>query len=137
MSDHRLEGPGENGVGVPRDLPDQQAGAGEDPWEVAPGAAQQAADDERTGSEREAGEENARTHSADDSGSEAAAGADDDAPAEGTGADTEADTASGTGTGTGADDDVPDTDEAGTGRRGAPHTGSPNPDHPVPEESPG
>lgn len=33
--DHRNEGPGENGDPVPRDLPDQQAGEGEDPWEVA------------------------------------------------------------------------------------------------------
>ncbi|CAL9656793.1 hypothetical protein SUDANB15_06802 [Streptomyces sp. enrichment culture] len=40
MTDHRLEGPGENGAGVPRDLPDQQAGAGEDPWEVEPAAAE-------------------------------------------------------------------------------------------------
>lgn len=36
MTDHRLEGPGENGDPVPRDMPDQQADAGEDPWEVAP-----------------------------------------------------------------------------------------------------
>jgi len=43
VTDHRLEGPGENGPAVPRDLPDQQAGAGEDPWEVAPGAAQRQA----------------------------------------------------------------------------------------------
>ncbi|WP_149823808.1 hypothetical protein [Streptomyces tailanensis] len=35
MTDHRLEGPGENGDPVPRDLPDQQANEGEDPWEVA------------------------------------------------------------------------------------------------------
>jgi hypothetical protein len=40
VTDHRDEGPGENGVGVPRDLPDQQAGSGEDPWEVAPRAAE-------------------------------------------------------------------------------------------------
>ena len=33
--DHRQEAPGENGDPVPRDLPDQQAGEGEDPWEVA------------------------------------------------------------------------------------------------------
>ena len=33
--DHRNEGPGENGDPVPRDLPDQQAGEGDDPWEVA------------------------------------------------------------------------------------------------------
>jgi hypothetical protein len=36
VTDHRLEGPGENGEPVPRDMPDQQADAGEDPWEVAP-----------------------------------------------------------------------------------------------------
>ncbi|MER5374892.1 hypothetical protein [Streptomyces sp. NPDC002553] len=35
MADQRLEGPGENGAPVPRDLPDQQATAGEDPWDVA------------------------------------------------------------------------------------------------------
>ncbi|MGP2437803.1 hypothetical protein [Streptomyces sp. JW3] len=39
MTDHRAEGPGENGSPVPRDMPDQQADAGEDPWEVAPGLA--------------------------------------------------------------------------------------------------
>ncbi|MDT0405414.1 MULTISPECIES: hypothetical protein [Streptomyces] len=89
MTDHRLEGPGENGAGVPRDLPDQQAGPGEDPWEVAPAAAERE-------SERKTG-----------------------------GADEADDAAS----------DVPDTDEAGTGRQGDPHPASPNPDHPVPDES--
>jgi hypothetical protein len=39
VTDHRAEGPGENGAPVPRDLPDQQADAGEDPWDVAPGLA--------------------------------------------------------------------------------------------------
>lgn len=43
MTDHRLEGPGEHGEPVPRDLPDQQANEGEDPWEVAP---TQGSDDE-------------------------------------------------------------------------------------------
>ncbi|MFF5159452.1 hypothetical protein ACFY3N_25090 [Streptomyces sp. NPDC000348] len=85
MTDHRLEGPGENGAGVPRDLPDQQAGAGEDPWEVAPGAAERQ-------SGHEAGE-----------------------PEE-------------------PDSGVPDTDEAGTGRQGAPHSASGNPEQPVPDE---
>ena len=33
--------------------------------------------------------------------------------------------------------DVPDTDEAGTGRQGAPHTASPQPEAPAPDESPG
>jgi hypothetical protein len=44
VSDHRLEGPGENGDPVPRDMPDQQAGAGEDPWEAAPAAGREAGD---------------------------------------------------------------------------------------------
>ncbi|AKZ59772.1 hypothetical protein SAM23877_6727 [Streptomyces ambofaciens ATCC 23877] len=35
MTDHRLEGPGETGEPVPRDMPDQQAGPGDDPWEAA------------------------------------------------------------------------------------------------------
>ncbi|GGX87680.1 hypothetical protein [Streptomyces minutiscleroticus] len=37
MTDQRLEGPGESGHPVPRDLPDQQVQPGEDPWDVAPG----------------------------------------------------------------------------------------------------
>jgi hypothetical protein len=85
VTDHRAEGPGENGAPVPRDLPDQQADAGEDPWDVAPGLA--ARED---------------------------AGTDEDED--------------------GAATDVPDTDEAGTGRQGAPHTGAANPDQPVPDE---
>ncbi|MER7490371.1 hypothetical protein ABTY20_31710 [Streptomyces sp. NPDC126497] len=86
MTDHRLEGPGESGAGVPRDLPDQQAGPGEDPWEVAPAAA-----------ERESGKKAGDARE--------------------------------------PDPDVPDTDEAGTGRQGAPHSASGNPEHPVPDES--
>ncbi|MFE2531475.1 hypothetical protein [Streptomyces sp. NPDC059371] len=35
------------------------------------------------------------------------------------------------------DTEVPDTDEAGTGRRGAPHSGSSRPEHPVPDEPSG
>lgn len=96
MTDHRLESPGENGAGVPRDLPDQQAGPGEDPWEVAPAAA-----------ERESGKKSGKK-----GGKEA------QEPASGP-----------------SEPDVPDTDEAGTGRQGAPHSASPNPDHPVPDES--
>ncbi|MDX3466700.1 hypothetical protein PV391_39970, partial [Streptomyces scabiei] len=46
MTDHRLEGPGEHPDPVPRDMPDQQAHEGEDPWEVAPG---RAGGDERDG----------------------------------------------------------------------------------------
>ncbi|MGW3016972.1 hypothetical protein [Streptomyces longwoodensis] len=92
MVDHRLEGPGENGTPVPRDLPDQQADAGEDPWEGSPARAQEQA--ERTTSGQPAG--------------------DDDE--------------------TGADTAVPDTDEAGTGRRGAPQSATVHEEHPTPDE---
>ncbi|MFH8798524.1 hypothetical protein ACH4F6_02815 [Streptomyces sp. NPDC017936] len=79
MADHRLEGSGENGPPVPRDLPDQQAGTGEDPWEAAPGGEQENQDEEPS-------------------------------------------------------TDVPDTDEAGTGRQGAPQGATVHPEHPVPDE---
>ncbi|GGQ48068.1 hypothetical protein OIE82_02375 [Streptomyces althioticus] len=90
MTDHRLEGPGENGVGVPRDLPDQQAGPDEDPWEVAPAAAERESERKAEESEDQKSEEN-----------------------------------------------VPDTDEAGTGRQGAPHSAASYPEAPVPDESTG
>ncbi|WP_405593688.1 hypothetical protein [Streptomyces sp. NBC_01092] len=77
MDDHRHEAPGGSADPVPRDPPDQQADAGEDPWEVPV---------KRT----------------------------DEAVA----------------------DDVPDTDEAGTGRRGAPRSGTVHPEHPTPQEPP-
>jgi len=35
------------------------------------------------------------------------------------------------------DESLPDTDEAGAGRRGAPRAATVNPDHPAPDESPG
>ncbi|MFE3850167.1 hypothetical protein ACFXPN_03370 [Streptomyces griseorubiginosus] len=80
--DHRNEGPGENGDPIPRDLPDQQAGEGEDPWEVAtvPGEDESAADQP---------------------------------------------------------EDVPDTDEAGTGRQGAERSDTVHPEHPGAQESSG
>lgn len=34
-------------------------------------------------------------------------------------------------------DDVPDMDEAGTGRQGAPRSGTVHPEHPAPQEPPG
>ncbi|MEU5280975.1 hypothetical protein ABZ782_06550 [Streptomyces asoensis] len=34
MAAQHSEGPGGNGAPIPRDLPDQQAGEGEDPWDV-------------------------------------------------------------------------------------------------------
>ncbi|MFF8594755.1 hypothetical protein ACF061_25545 [Streptomyces sp. NPDC015220] len=85
MTDHRSEAPGENGRPVPRDMPDQQAHGGEDPWEAADRSA-------GTGSPR--------------SGPAA--------------------------------DKVPDTDEAGTDRRGAPQPDAARPEEqPEPEEPPG
>ncbi|MFF6782877.1 hypothetical protein [Streptomyces sp. NPDC012510] len=89
MTDHRLEGPGEHGDPVPRDLPDQQADESEDPWEVAPTRATH--DEEH---------EDAATDTADA-------------------------------------EDVPDTDEAGTGRQGAPKSAAANPEQPVPDEPSG
>jgi hypothetical protein len=47
------------------------------------------------------------------------------------------DEAATTGNAPDADDDVPDTDEAGTGRRGAPHAAGVRPDQPVPDEPSG
>ncbi|MET9760832.1 hypothetical protein ABZ016_17460 [Streptomyces sp. NPDC006372] len=91
MTDHRLEGPGENGDPVPRDMPDQQADVGEDPWEVAPRFTGTG-----TGKEKD----------------------------DGSGKDASDETA----------DDVPDTDEAGTGRQGKPRQGGVHPEHPVPDE---
>ncbi|WP_381558554.1 hypothetical protein [Streptomyces eurythermus] len=68
---------------VPRDMPDQQVGAGKDRWDVT--APERPAEDGR-------GEDG-----------------------EGT---------------------APDTDEAGTGPRGAPRAGTVHPEHPGPDESP-
>ncbi|MEU3278969.1 hypothetical protein [Streptomyces antibioticus] len=65
----------DEGTPVPRDPPDQQAGAGDDPWDVD--------------------------------------ASDPTAP------------------------DTPDTDEAGTGRRGAPHASGVRPEQPVPNEPSG
>ncbi|MGW3634610.1 hypothetical protein ACWD7F_31420 [Streptomyces sp. NPDC005122] len=85
MSERRAEVPGNSGgtpsKPIPRDLPDQQATSGEDPWDVV-GDRARADDDERP------------------------------------------------------DPEIPDTDEAGTGRRGAPHSGSRRPAQPVPDEPP-
>ncbi|MCF4136071.1 hypothetical protein L1856_02970 [Streptomyces sp. Tue 6430] len=101
MADHRLEGPGENGTPVPRDLPDQQADGGEDRWDAAP-----VRPDENPGKPGKPGKSD-DSHGADP-------GLDPD-----------------------ADADVPDTDEAGTGRQGAPRSATVNPDHPTPDESSG
>ncbi|MGW3988039.1 hypothetical protein [Streptomyces sp. NPDC004830] len=98
MTDHRLDAPGENGEPVPRDMPDQQADAGEDPWEVAP---------------RFSADADADGDAEADAGAEAEA--DDDDPA----------------------GDIPDTDEAGTGRQGTPSSGTEQTENPVPDEPSG
>ncbi|MFB8247082.1 hypothetical protein ACFY3O_03840 [Streptomyces sp. NPDC001046] len=98
MTDHRLDAPGENGEPIPRDMPDQQADAGEDPWEVAP------------------------RFSADAKGDADDESANDEGPAD------DAREPAG---------DLPDTDEAGTGRQGAPSSGTEQTEHPVPDEPSG
>jgi hypothetical protein len=85
MAAVRESGSGDGERPVPRDMPDQQAGAREDRWDADPG---RPARDER------------------DEGAE-------DAP----------DRAA-----------APDTDEAGTGPRGAPRAGTVHPEHPGPDE---
>ncbi|WP_369230239.1 hypothetical protein AB5J56_04460 [Streptomyces sp. R21] len=92
MTEHRLEGPGENGDPIPRDMPDQQADGGADRWDAgtsSPGRTEPADDEE-----------------------------DDENAAE-------------------SATDVPDTDEAGTGRLGAPRSDTVHPEHPEPQESSG
>ncbi|MDG9728711.1 hypothetical protein [Streptomyces sp. DH41] len=112
MTDHRLEGPGENGAApVPRDMPDQQAGTGDDPWEAAAPTREQREQGQRPeADESDEGDEGAGTDDTAGDGGEPA---------------------------TGPATDVPDTDEAGTGRQGAPHSGAVHPEHPVPDESSG
>ncbi|MFE0178440.1 hypothetical protein ACFWZ2_39640 [Streptomyces sp. NPDC059002] len=82
MDERNPPSPGRDGAPLPRDLPDQQASDGPDPWDVD--------------------EETAATGNAPDS-----------------------------------DDDVPDTDEGGTGRRGTPHPDASGAGGPQPEESSG
>ena len=83
MTEHRVEGAGQSDGPVPRDLPDQQARNGEDPWE----------------GDTARGEADAEEHD-------------------------------------GSPEDVPDTDEAGTGRQGAAQGATVHPEHPVPDEPP-
>ncbi|MGW1498431.1 hypothetical protein ACWCQW_07615 [Streptomyces mirabilis] len=83
MSERRPEAAGTSGKPipkpVPRDPPDQQATADEDPWDAVDVPKQSVTEEE-------------------------------------------------------PDLEIPDTDEAGTGRKGAPHSGSRRPEHPVPDE---
>ncbi|MFD9392763.1 hypothetical protein ACFWBB_19225 [Streptomyces sp. NPDC060000] len=81
MAAQHPEGPGGNGAPIPRELPDQQASQGEDPWDIG--------------------------------GSEPSGEASEDVPEPA---------------------DVPDTDESGTGRQGAPREDISQSDHPVPDE---
>lgn len=94
---------------VPRDMPDQQAQGTSDPWEVTAEDAERAS--ERGRESRGTSGRGARRASSESGDAHAAAG---------------------------NAADVPDTDEAGAGRRDAPgrRTGSPDPEHPAPEESP-
>jgi hypothetical protein len=77
MADDRRETPGQTAEPIPRDMPDQQAAEGEDPWDIGP---------------------------VDDSGET---------------------------------EDVPDTDEAGTGRQGTRQPDTGHSDRPRPEEPTG
>ncbi|MEU6283051.1 hypothetical protein [Streptomyces sp. NPDC047028] len=107
MTEEGPREPGPHAAPIPRDLPDQQAGPHEDPWDAS-------------------------------SGRPAAGRGKPDAADDGT----RAGVGSGTETGGGAqscaeetgDADVPGTDVAGTGPRGAPHAGTVHAEHPVPDE---
>ncbi|MFD5114819.1 hypothetical protein ACFVWX_07680 [Streptomyces sp. NPDC058220] len=46
MSDRRMEGPGEHGPGVPRDMPDQQVQPGPDPLDVRPAGEDDSGDED-------------------------------------------------------------------------------------------
>ncbi|MBQ0826254.1 hypothetical protein [Streptomyces tagetis] len=145
MTDHRLEGPGENGSPVPRDMQDQQAGSGEDPWEAAPKRAaptRRARTEESEPHPDEQGEREERGEPGEPGVTDESEGADESPTAGGPGdpdPDPGSDTGPGPAPGPPVPDgpDVPDTDEAGTGRQGAPHSGAVHPEHPVPDESPG
>ncbi|WP_328664993.1 hypothetical protein [Streptomyces sp. NBC_00328] len=108
MNERHPDGPGACGgpipKPVPRDLPDQQAAADEDPWDAV-GVPKQWTADERPETEGSGAQR---------SGDEIP---DPETP------DAEI-----------PDAEIPDTDEAGTGRRGAPHSGSARLEHPVPDE---
>ncbi|MFE2353766.1 hypothetical protein [Streptomyces parvulus] len=119
MTDHRQEGPGENGAPVPRDLPDQQAGAGDDPWEAAAPTREQR--EHLQGDPADAADRGEDAGTGDEEGGEDAGTGDEE------GGEDAVEPA----------DDVPDTDEAGTGRQGAPHSAAVHPEHPVPDESSG
>nr|WP_237531983.1 hypothetical protein [Streptomyces sp. SID8352] len=97
-------------------MPDQQADGPEDPWDVPPARAS-----------RGGGGPGGRRPRRDGGGS---GGADRGSSGAERGRSRAED-------GTDPADDVPDTDEAGTGRRGAPRSDAVRPGHPVPDESPG
>ncbi|MET9800248.1 hypothetical protein [Streptomyces sp. NPDC006368] len=56
MDDKRLEGPGESSGAVPRDLPDEQAGAGSDHWDADLAQAQAGEEQDEGGDTTPAGE---------------------------------------------------------------------------------
>ncbi|MEU9186999.1 hypothetical protein AB0D14_21115 [Streptomyces sp. NPDC048484] len=106
MSDYGTRTPEENDGPVPRDLPDQQAQEGEDPWDVV-----------------------TPPESGQSAGSERGSDGDSEGDSDGAGAEAEPDTGV-------PDAGVPDTDEAGTGRQGDLGTSTVHPEDPEPEESP-
>ncbi|MEV0174259.1 hypothetical protein AB0I00_24455 [Streptomyces sp. NPDC050803] len=66
MADRRFEEPADNGGTVPRDMPDQQVGAGEDPWDVDPADVDEETDDvpgaDEAGAGRQSGPRSASVH---------------------------------------------------------------------------
>ncbi|WP_129305239.1 hypothetical protein [Streptomyces sp. L2] len=125
MTEEGPHEPGPHAAPIPRDLPDQQAGPREDPWEASSGRPAPGRGKPDTADDG--------TRAGPDARSETDADADADADAgDGDGDETGADAESGaeeTG-----DADVPGTDVAGTGPRGAPHTGTVHAEHPIPDE---
>ncbi|MDX3854309.1 hypothetical protein [Streptomyces sp. AK02-01A] len=48
MSDRRMEGPGEHGAAIPRDMPDQQSRPGPDPLDITPVRPDESDEDDRS-----------------------------------------------------------------------------------------
>lgn len=96
-----------NGAAVPRDLPDQHARPGDDPLDVDIEGLR-SSDDPDAPDDQD----------------------DPDRSGDGDGADDPDSSAD-------PDRSLPDTDEAGAGRRGSPNTGGVHPGHPVPDEPSG
>ncbi len=101
---------------VPRDMPDQPARS-DDPWDLPGDRPADRPEDrsaDRQSSENPGGPTDENDENDQDGGDGGDGGDDRD-----------------------LGDELPDTDEAGTGPRGAPRTGTVHPEHPGPDESPG